>query len=49
MNVDIVGYSLEWWITALIAVDVVVPVCLIGWGVLLFVRARRQVQKEEKA
>lgn len=32
VNVDIVGYRLEWWITALIVVDCVVAIGLAVWG-----------------
>jgi beta-glucosidase len=32
VNVEIVGYKTEWWMTTLIVVDCVVPVALAVWG-----------------
>lgn len=46
MNVDIVGYSLEWWITTLIVVDVVAVVGLAVWG---FFSVRKSIRKMKQA
>ena len=35
MNVDIVGYNTEWWITTLYVVDAVAVVALAVWGVFV--------------
>lgn len=42
MNVDITGYLMEWWITAIIAVDAVAFVALAAWGIFLFVRRHQK-------
>ncbi len=47
MNVDIIGYGTEWWVTTIIVVDVVAAIFLAGWGIFLFVR-RHQKNKEEE-
>lgn len=43
MNVDIVGYSLEWWIAALIVVDVVAVLALGFWGFFSIRKSLRQM------
>ena len=43
MNVDIVGYSLEWWIAALIVVDVVAVFALGFWGFFSIRKSLRQM------
>ena len=42
MNVDIVGYYLEWWITTVIVVDAVAVVALAVWG---FFSVRKSIRK----
>lgn len=44
MNVDIVGYSLEWWITTLIVVDVVVGLALVVWGIFAIRKSLQQMK-----
>lgn len=44
MNVDIVGYSLEWWITAFIVVDVVAAVALAVWGFFAIRKSLKQMK-----
>lgn len=44
MNVDIVGYSMEWWLTALIVADVVVGVALVVWGIFSIRKSLKQMQ-----
>ena len=46
MNVDIIGYSLEWWITGLIVIDVLVPAALIVWGLFVVRKARKKCASE---
>ncbi len=43
MNVDIVGYNTEWWITTLYVVDAVAVVALAVWGVFVI---RKNVKKQ---
>ena len=43
MNVDIVGYSLEWWIATLIVVDVVAVLALGFWGFFSIRKSLRQM------
>lgn len=43
MNVDIIGYSMEWWIIMLIVIDVLVPIVLIVWGVLIVLKLRKKI------
>ena len=45
MNVDMVGYTLEWWIIMLIVVDIVVPVAMIVWGVFVVRKARKNMSR----
>ena len=33
LNVKVIGYQTEWWITATYALDVVVAIVLVAWGV----------------
>lgn len=47
MNVDIIGYRTEWWVTTIIAVDVVAVVLLAGWGVFLCVRSHQKNKEQE--
>ena len=44
MNVDIVGYSPEWWITTLIVVDVVVGLALVVWGIFAIRKSLQQMK-----
>ncbi len=46
MNVDIVGYHLEWWVSMFIALDVVIPVGLAVWGFFV-IRGACKKQKEK--
>lgn len=55
MNVDIIGYRMEWWISTFIVVDAVAFVALTTWGVFLFIRRGKkhddegEKKEEEKA
>ena len=44
MNVDIVGYSQEWWVTTLIVVDVVAAVALVVWGFFSIRKSLKQMK-----
>ena len=48
MNVDIVGYNMEWWMTVLIVVDCVVPVGLAVWGFFVIRKALGKNKKGNK-
>ena len=44
MNVDIVGYSQEWWVTTLIVVDVVAAVARVVWGFFSIRKSLKQMK-----
>lgn len=47
IQVEILGYQTEWWITTIIVVDCVVPVALAVWGsfaIKRYLRKRKQAQ-----
>ena len=47
IQIDIVGYSTEWWKTLTIVVDVVVPVGLAVWGFFAIRKLLKNKSKEE--
>jgi beta-glucosidase len=48
VNVEIVGYKTEWWMTTLIVVDCVVPVALAVWGYFAISKFIKAGKKESE-
>ncbi|MBR1814490.1 MAG: glycoside hydrolase family 3 C-terminal domain-containing protein [Lachnospiraceae bacterium] len=47
MNGEVIGYETPYWVYGLIAVDVIVAILLILWGVLLAKKAKQQPQGDK--
>ena len=48
MNVEIVGYNLEWWMTMLIVFDCLIPVACGVWGFFVIRRALKNTDLKAK-
>ena len=42
IQINIIGYQTEWWVTLIIALDVVIPVLLAAWGVFAIMKFIRR-------
>ena len=46
LKVDIIGYKTAWWKIMFRVVEIVIPVCLAGWGFLAIFTALRKKEEE---